>query len=121
MLADPQSITYNSVAYSLARVGNTALSAAYRDSDFNFELRTGHSTAKNGRVRSAVSLYQRTVAADPMSPTINAEFTRTLSIVLNEPKFGFTSANRTLFVDTFLDYLRASTDAVPLAVFGGQV
>jgi len=121
VLTDPQSVTYNSVAFSCPRVGNDGSSAVYRSADGDFQIRTARTQSKSGRVRSVVSIQRRKVAADPFNTTVSGEYTTTISFTMNEPVVGFTSAERTLFVDTVLDYLRASTDAVPLAVGSGQL
>lgn len=121
MLSEPISVTYDTVAFSLPRVGNTSNSATYRDSTRTFEIRTGNTLTKGRRRRSAISLTHNIVSADPFVPATNSEFSRTLSLVINEPEVGFTAAQRVLFLDTFLDYLRTGTDAAPIAVFGGQI
>lgn len=121
MLSDPQSVTYDSVAYSCPRIGSDMSSAVYRSSDGAFEIRTGHTMTKNGRVRSVVSVQRRKVAADPFVTTMNAEYTASLALTINEPKVGFTTAERVLLIDTVLDYLRANTDAVPAAIAAGNI
>lgn len=121
MLADPQSLTYNAVAYSCPRVGNDTTSAVYRSADDDFEIRTGHSVTRAGRKRSVISIRRRKVAADPFNSTLSAEYSTTVALTINEPTVGFTAAERVLLLDTVLDYLRTGTDAAPLAVASGQV
>lgn len=121
MLADPQSVTYDSVAYSCPRVGNDASSAVYRSADNDFEIRTGHTVSRGGRKRSVISVRRRKVAEDPFNSTLNAEYSTTVALTINEPVVGFTTAERALLIDTVLDYLRTSTDAVPLAIAAGQL
>lgn len=121
MLTDPQSITYDAVAYSCPRVGNDVASATYRSSEADFTIRTGNTTTRGGRKRSVISVTRRKVADDPFNSTLSAEYSMTVSLTLNEPTVGFTAAERVLMIDAVLDYLRAGTDAVPLAVGSGQI
>lgn len=121
MLADPQSVTYDTVVYSLPRVGNDTKSAVYRDATNTLEMKTMSSETKNGRQRYVVSLRHRKVATDPFNSTLNAEYQTTISLSMNTSRVGFSSAERALLIDSFLDALRASTDALPNNVVNGQL
>jgi len=121
MLSDPQSITYDSVAYSCPRVGNTDNTAKYQDVTGTITISTGQQTTKGSRKRSVVTVRHRKVAANPFDSSLNAEYSASISLTLNEPVVGYTQAEKVLLIDAVLDYLRASTDAVPAAIAGGQI
>jgi len=92
-LADPQSITVNSVAKSMPRIlveGNHSL---YQMSDLTFSLDVRHRAVKRDKKTRAVSLVtfnQRKVVADPLT-AVNDYENLVWSIQLDRPDAGFTS------------------------------
>lgn len=100
MYADPQSVTVNAVAKSLARVGTTSPerrgSFSTPDGDFSFEVRQDKTA---NRFRREVRLTQKKVAADPIS-AVNKEVSTSVIIAVDEPRWGFT--------DTEIGYLTAA-------------
>jgi hypothetical protein len=87
MFADPQSVTINSVAQSLARNSITGTSAVYQKSDGTWTLTISHTVSK-GRIRSMVRLDQRAIVADPLT-AVNDFETLTDYHVIDRPEFGF--------------------------------
>lgn len=100
MYADPQSVTVNAVAKSLARVGNSSPErrGSFRTTDglFLFEVRQDQT---KDRFRREVRLTQKKVAADPIT-AMNKEVSTSVIIAVDEPKWGFD--------DTELSYLTAA-------------
>lgn len=121
MLADPQTITLNAVANNLNRVGNSETSAVYRNSDGTLELRTFRTTLKNRATRHGCSVTQNLVVADPLADGVNLNRSSTITFSMVVPEVGFDAATRLLLIDAVLDWLRASTDAVPVALTNGQI
>lgn len=90
MYADPQSVTVNSVAQSMVRMGssepNRIGSFQTPDGTFSFDIRQNKTA---NRFRREVRLTQKKVAADPIS-SINKEVSTSVLIVVDEPRWGFT-------------------------------
>lgn len=61
---DPQSVTINAVAKSMARVESSGRQSVYLKDDGSFAMRISHQT-KGGRVRSLVRIDQVKDATDP--------------------------------------------------------
>lgn len=106
MLADPQTITVNSVAKVMPRVTSDGSSSVYQLSDETFKLEISHTnvTAKGkskglaGRIRTLVRFTQRAIVADPLT-AVNDFDTLSYQVVIDRPSYGFTQ--------TQLDQLRA--------------
>jgi hypothetical protein len=96
MLADPQSVTINAVATSLARTSQGASTNVYTSADGKTTMTTKqNSTAK--RFRREVRLAQSKIAADPIS-AVNAEAGTSVYLVIDEPRNG-------VFSDAEIGYL----------------
>lgn len=95
MFTDPQSVTINGSAKTLARIKMGSSDATYRTADETIQFRISHQLSKS-RVRRMVRLDQTVIAADPLTAQ-NASQTAGVYLVIDEPKFGFD--------DTALDYL----------------
>jgi hypothetical protein len=121
VLADPQTITVNSVAKVLARVGNSASSANYVEPEGLFTLDTYRTLLKSNDVRHVATFKQKKLSDDPLLEGVSTWRTMTLSFSATVPSAGFTAAEQALLLDGFLDWLRASTDAVPIALMAGQI
>jgi hypothetical protein len=82
MLADPQSVTYSTVAKSLVKASSGVNQSEYRlnDSGTLFVLRTGHTFSR--RNRTFARLSRDAYVADPLVPANNmmAGMAATLSI-----------------------------------------
>lgn len=95
MLADPQSITVNSVAQSMPRIETSGLSSKYSKDDESYKLSISH-TKTNDRVRSMVRVDNRAVVPDPLT-AVNDYENLGVYLVIDRPVVGFTS--------TQVDYL----------------
>lgn len=93
-LADPQTITVNAVAKVMPRVLVGNLSSTFELSDKTFSLAIRHSSqqvAKKARVKSLASFTQRKIVPDPLT-AVNDYETVTISIQVDRPEVGFTTA-----------------------------
>jgi hypothetical protein len=90
--ADPQTITVNSVAKSLALISSTPTSSTYQNIDETFKLTISHQ--KSGtRTRSMVRVDQRAVVTNPLDST-NDYDTCSFFCVLDHPEYGFSNAQQ---------------------------
>lgn len=105
MFTDPQTITINSIAKTLARVMQNGTSAVYKTADGNFTFTISHQTSGksgNSRIRTMVRLDQRAVVADPLTAE-NDYQVLSQYYVIDRPEVGFT--------DTQVDQHRAGLTA----------
>lgn len=118
-LADPQTITVNSVAQSLKRVSMGTGTGSFKTNDGNFTLEIAHSYTK--RNRHTVVLRQRKIAADPLAPTLNVEVTQSVRVTIDTPNnSAFTVAENKLLWDGFAAWLAASSGAIETQLLGGE-
>jgi hypothetical protein len=88
MFADPQVVTVNAVAQSMARVLMQGTSAKYQKADGTFTLSISHTVAKD-RIRSMARIDQRSVVADPLT-SVNDYETLSFYFVIDRPTYGYT-------------------------------
>lgn len=86
--ADPQSLTIDTVAKSLPRVGTGANSSVYRNADGSIKLTISHNYGR--RNRHLVRGDFRKIAPDPFSG-VNQEYTMSTYTVIDGPVAGFTT------------------------------
>lgn len=96
MLADPQSVTINAVATSLARTGNGPNQNVYTSAD-GLKTMTTKQNISAKRFRREVRLSQDKIAADPIS-AVNALSGCSVYLVIDEPRNG-------VFSDVEIGYL----------------
>lgn len=113
--ADPQSVTVNAVAQSLANIERLAQASSYRKDDGTYTLRVQHAEGK--RNRRTVRLDFQKVAADPFEPALNQKFTGSVYAVIDVPVTGWTN---TEIKDIVLGLTGWMTSANVLKVLGGE-
>lgn len=86
-LADPQTITVDSVAQTLNRIKSDGLRSEYATSDEVYKFVVSHQESGK-RTRRMVRVDKRVVAADPLS-SVNEYKTLGLYLVIDEPEYGF--------------------------------
>lgn len=93
MFADPQSVTYNSVAKSLPRTGSDLVSATYQlnDSGVVYNLTLSHQFKARNRV--VARLRRDAFASDPLVPAQNKLASMTASFTIDFPATGYTVAD----------------------------
>lgn len=94
MFADPQSVTYATVAKSLVAVGRNSDTSRYRlnDSGTIYQLDLSHSF-KPRRTRAVARLQRDAFAADPLVPTSNTLASMTSTLTIDFPTTGLTAAD----------------------------
>lgn len=97
MLADPQSVTINSVAVSLPRTQQGNTQNVYTSADGNTTMTTKQNTTAS-RFRREVRLSQKKIAVDPITAK-NAEIGFSVYLVIDEPRAGFTDAELGYAID----------------------
>lgn len=116
MLADPQSVTINAVATSLAKTQNGQTQNVFTSTDGKTTMTTKQNVSAK-RFRREVRLGQTKIAADPIS-AVNAEAGVSVYLVIDEPRSGvFTDAEIGYLVEALKGWL---TNANQLKVLGGE-
>lgn len=115
-LADPQSVTINSVAQSMPRVGISMDAGSFQNADGSYALAINHQIGK--RNRHTIRLTGVKTTADPLVPSQNSVVSMSTYIVVDVPKQGYTAAEAKLVVDGFLVYLAASSGATITKLLG---
>jgi hypothetical protein len=104
MFADPQSVTVNAVAQSMARISSKDTSSIYSKSDQTFKLTVSHTPSKD-RVRSMARIDQRAVVTNPLDSTQSDYDTLSVYTVIDRPNYGFTTAQIEQLVTGFQAWL----------------
>jgi hypothetical protein len=102
--ADPQTVTVNSVAQSLALVSADTLKSIYLTADEVYKLTISHQVSGN-RTRRMVRIDKKVVAADPLT-AVNAYQSIGVYLVIDEPSNGgFSDADIQFIVTGFKTWL----------------
>jgi hypothetical protein len=117
-LADPQSVTINSVAVSLPRTGQTISSGEFTSNDGLVSEVVSHQKGK--RNRHMIRINHRKVGADPFQASVNAEYSMSAYVVFDVPTVGYTVAEQKQVVDGFIAQLNASSGALITKVLGNE-
>jgi len=118
--SDPQTVTVNAVAQTLARTANLDAGSVFTTADGNYRLTVSHQTTGK-RVRHLVRIDNRKIAADPLLGSVNIEYSMSVQLVIDVPKIGYTVAEAKLVADGILAYLTASSGANVTKVLGGEI
>jgi hypothetical protein len=107
MLTDPQVVTVNAIAKSMARIlidgkGKTT----YQNSDGTFKLTVSHQHSGK-RIRSMARLDQKAIVTDPLTAA-NDYDTLTFYYVIDRPEYGFSLAQTQQQVAGFNAWLDAT-------------
>nr|UJQ85730.1 MAG: hypothetical protein 2 [Leviviridae sp.] len=106
MLADPQSVTINSVATSLPRTSMGTSQNVYTSVDGLTSMTTRQNKTAE-RFRREVRLSQQKVAADPIS-TLNKQIGTSVYLVVDEPRWGFTDTEIGYLIDALKAWLTST-------------
>jgi hypothetical protein len=117
--ADPQSVTINSVAQSMPRVGASANAGTFRGNDGLHQLDVSHQYGAK-RTRHMIKLTESKIAADPYNDAQNMRSSMTAYLVVDVPIAGFTVAEQKLVVDGLVAFLSASSGARVTQLLGGE-
>lgn len=118
MFSDPQSVTINAVAQTLARVGQGMNAGVFQKDDGAYKLSVNHSNgARNRRV---IRSDNYKTATDPLIPTQNAPYRGAVWLAVDMPKVGYTITEQGYLTNGFLAYLSASSYAIMTKFLGGE-
>lgn len=114
-LADPQTITINSVPIPCNLVQTDGYKSVYQNSDESLKFTVSHQENK-GRTRRMARLDQRVVAADPL--TSENEYKQLgVYVVIDEPEYGFSDDDIFDVVEGLIAFL---TEANVLKICSSQ-
>lgn len=118
--ADPQTVTVNSVAIALPRTGFQPNAGVFTSADGLSKL-TVSDTYGAKRTRRSMRWDFAKIAADPLTTALNARYSGSVYIVIDQPLVGYTAAELKLQIDGFLAWATASTGAKITQKLGGEV
>lgn len=116
--ADPQSLTINAIAKTLARTGSGLDSGTFQKDDGEVKLTFGHSY--NKRIRRTLRVDHQKLATDVLDPTIVSPYSMSVYMVVDVPKLGYTLTEQKQVVDAFSTYLLFSSGANVTKLLGGE-
>lgn len=116
-LADPQSVTINAVAISVPRTSSGVNSSVYTSADGSVRMTVSHAYGK--RNRRTVRIEHAKIALDPLLAQ-NTRFSMTAYVVVDEPRDGYSLAERKQIVDALTGYLTAASGASTTKLLGGE-
>lgn len=118
--ADPQTVTINAVAQTLARTGQGVNTGSFSKDDGNVSMTISH--AYNKRGRRVLRLNHRKVAPDPLQPATNVPYSMSVSLIVDVPPqgAGYTVVEAKQVVDALTAYLTASSGARVTQLLGGE-
>lgn len=114
-LADPQTITIDTVAKTCNRIKSEGLRSTYQTSDEEVTFVVSHQESKK-RTRRMMRVDQRKVAADPLT-SVNEYKSAGAYLVIDQPEFGFSETELGDLVQALLDW---ATSANVVKVLGTQ-
>lgn len=117
-LADPQSVTINSVAVSLPRTSSAANSGVFTSNDGNVKMTVSHQYGK--RNRHLLRIDHRKIAPDPLISAQNIVHSMSFYVVADVPETGYTVAEAKQVIDGFVAALNASSGALFTKMLGGE-
>lgn len=117
MLADPQSVTYATVAKNLPAISRGESSSKYQlnDGSATFELQISH--AFKARNRVVARLSRETYVADPIHPTQFILAGMTATVTMDFPRVGLLPSDAQALAKALVGYL---TDATILKLANGE-
>jgi hypothetical protein len=103
MYTDPQTVTVNTVAKSLARTESGDHHGAFESTADGLVLSVSHALAR--RNRSTVRLDVSKTSADPLVPSTNRPYSMSCYLVVDVPPQGFSTAEITNNAKALIDWL----------------
>lgn len=117
--SDPQSVTINAIANSLARTGSGTGTGTFKKDDGSMELLV---TQKVGnRLRHTIRLNHNKVAVDPLVPTVNKPYSMSVIVTVDTPaNQGYTLTEQKQVTEGLLAWLTASSGAKIVQLLAGE-
>lgn len=118
--ADPQTVTIDSVAQAMPRVGSGPRSGTFQGADGLHKLEVSHTNSGANRNRRVIRLTQSKITTDPYNSDRNIPVSMSTFLVVDSPVVGFSNAELKLVVDGFVAYLAASSGSKVTQLLGGE-
>lgn len=118
MLADPQSVTINSVAVSLPRISSGQNSGTFVSNDGTVKEVVSHTYGR--RNRRMFRLDHSKVAPDPLISSTNIVHSMGAYLVVDTPVTGYTVAEQKQVIDGLIAQLSASSGSLITKFLGGE-
>lgn len=116
--ADPQSVTINAVAQTLARTSSGTNAGGFTKDDGTVILEVLHTYG--ARTRRSLRLTHKKIVTDPLASDRNIPVKMTTMLVVDTPVTGYTVAEQKQIVDALVAYLTASSGAKVTQLLGGE-
>lgn len=116
--ADPQTITINAIAKTLARTGSGDNTGSFKKDDGEVSMSIRHAYGK--RTRRTLRVDHKKIAADPLMPSTNTQYSMSVQVIVDCPPVGYTIAEQKQIVDALTAYLTASSGARATQLLGGE-
>lgn len=117
--ADPQVVTINAVAQTMARVDQDP-QGTFQTSDGLVGEVIGQANSGKDRFRRLIRLNHSKIAANPFDSSLNAKYNMAVYVVVDVPAVGYSITEQKQVTDGFLTYLTASSGAKMLQLLGGE-
>lgn len=117
MYADPQSVTINTVAQSLPRIGSSLNQGQYKIADGSYVLTISHSQGR--RIQHRVRLDNSKVITDPLATDRNLPVSMSAYLVVDVPIVGYSVGDMGYQITGLADWLKAGTNTAKLV--GGEI
>jgi len=117
-LADPQTVTIDSVAISLPRLGQSNNSGSFGSNDGLVTETVSHQNGKT--TNHLIRIDHNKVAEDPFQSGVNSKYSMSAYLVVRVPAVGYTVAEQKKVVDGFIAQLTASSGAMITKVLGNE-
>jgi hypothetical protein len=116
--SDPQTVTINTVAQTLARTSTGLDRSVYTKDDQTVKLTVSQTSGR--RKSHQLRLDFQKTAADPLISAQNIIYSMSVRLVVDRPLTGFTVAEAKQIVDAFSAYMTASSGANVTKLLGGE-
>lgn len=116
--SDPQTVTINAIAKTLARTGSGLDTGVFTKDDGEVKLSVSHAYGK--RSRRTIRIDHKKTAADVMDSSLNVPYAMSCYLVVDVPVAGYTIAEQKQVIDGFAAYLTASSGAKITQLLGGE-
>jgi len=118
--ADPQSITIDGTATSLARVMSGTEVGTFVSSDTKLRLEVVPRVSNRNRTVRSAALKNVKITSDPLVATTNVRVNDTIRLMIDRPADGYSDAEVVKQVTGFIAWLTANTNANLIKLVGGE-
>ncbi|DAD49991.1 TPA_asm: coat protein [ssRNA phage Gerhypos.1_36] len=117
--SDPQTVTIDSVANSLARTATGANTGAFTLNDGSIQLSVAHTYGK--RTRRTARITHKKIVSDPLLPSTNVPVSMSFYVVADVPVQGYSVDEIQKIITGFTTWMTASSGANITKLLGGEI